>query len=483
MPHSRNTSWKESMQTTNDMKKPFIPRFTPKERDPNAMDVDRLSTKERTEHVAKGQWFKRHEKENLARNSEEQKPNQKFGQYKKTAKIVLAQIRNIVAGMDSEEKDEIYEDIFEEDSIVTMNTLRISSVIVTDSRTRPMHVSIPIVVKTITGNKTIETKVLLDTEAEELSMDKNYAEKHDIVLQKLPNLITPSNVDGTLNHAGQITHFTWIQAKIDKRKLLEKLWITDLGSSDVIFGFPWFKENNPRIVWKTGEVQLPKADLKTTFLYLAKDERRRKEIEEEEDEFRKELLQQSSPKRNRTETESTFLEKKKVRQSNYETRPRTPPIEEKQRPGQFSKTNTPQTERTTRFNEIETRTETEPISPDWRQQRLNKGKFPITGNPSTRRTEQITKQSDEPNWRSRRWEKPIQEVESPSLTSKTEMSIKLENNDKQDQRSRLMEIIKQRIESQSIAQPTKRTIEETAEDDENERNLRNRLKKGILMES
>ena len=80
-------------QTTNDMKKPFIPRFTSKEQDPNAMDVDRLSTKERTEHVAKGQWFKRHEKENLAQNSEEQKPNQKFGQYKKTAKIVLAQIR------------------------------------------------------------------------------------------------------------------------------------------------------------------------------------------------------------------------------------------------------------------------------------------------------------------------------------------------------------------------------------------------------
>src|ERR1700678_3614818 len=217
----RGTSGKA--QTTNDMKKPFIPRFTPKERDPNAMDVDRLSTNERTEHVAKSQWFKRHEKENLARNPEEQKPNQKFGQYKKTAKIVLAQIRNIVAGMDSEEKDEIYEDIFEEIFIVTMNTLRISSVIITNSRMSSMHMSIPIVIKTVTGNKTIETKVLPDTGAEGLFMDKNFAEEHDIVLQKLPipKAITPSNVDGTLNHTGQITHFTWIQAKIDQRKLLE----------------------------------------------------------------------------------------------------------------------------------------------------------------------------------------------------------------------------------------------------------------------
>src|SRR5271168_3736250 len=118
----------------------------------------------------------------------------------------------------------------------------------------------------------------------------------------------------------------------------------------------------------------------------------------------------------------------KGRQPNHKTRPRNPPTEEKQRTGQFSKTNTPQNERTIRFNEIETRTEPEPISPDWRQRlispdwrqrpifpdwrqrRLNKGQSPITGNPSTRRTEQITKQSDESNWRSRRWEKPIKEV-------------------------------------------------------------------------
>src|SRR5271155_1346595 len=124
-----------------------------------------------------------------------------------------------------------------------------------------------------------------------------------------------------------------------------------------------------------------------------------------------------------------------------------------------------------RFNEIETKTETELISPDWRQQRQNKGKSPMTGNPSKRRTEQITKQSDEPNWRTQKWEKPIQEVESPSIAPKTEMSTKLENNDEQNQRSRLKELITQRLEAQSIALATEQ---------ENERNLRTRLKKGII---
>src|SRR5271168_5107414 len=95
--------------------------------------------------------------------------------------------------------------------------------------------------------------------------------------------------------------------------------------------------------------------------------------------------------------------------------------------------------------------------PDWRKRRQNKGKFCIMGNPSTRSTEEITKRSDKLNWRSRKWEKPIQEVEFPSLTSQTETSIKIDNNDKQDQRNRLKEIIKLKIESQSIALTTEKS--------------------------
>src|ERR1700678_3849243 len=90
--------------------------------------------------------------------------------------------------------------------------------------------------------------------------------------------------------------------------------------------------------------------------------------------------------------------------------------------------------------------------------------------PSTRRTERIMKQSDEPNWRSRKWEKPIQEVESPSIVPKTEMSIKLENDDEQNQRSRLKELITQRLEAQSIA---------LAAEQENDRNQRSRLEEII----
>jgi hypothetical protein len=95
----------------------------------------------------------------------------------------------------------------------------------------------------------------------------------------------------------------------------------------------------------------------------------------------------------------------------------------------------------------------------------------MMGNPSTRRTEQIMKQSDESNWRNRKWEKPIQEDESPSFTPRIEMSIKIDDDDKQNQRSQLKELITQRLEFQLIALATEQ---------ENERDLRSRLKKGII---
>src|ERR1700678_1656297 len=79
-------------QTTNYQKKPFAPRYTQK--DPNAMDVDRLSTNERKEYMAKGRCFGCDEIGHLVRDcpKRERKPNQNFGRYKKTAKTAPAQI-------------------------------------------------------------------------------------------------------------------------------------------------------------------------------------------------------------------------------------------------------------------------------------------------------------------------------------------------------------------------------------------------------
>jgi hypothetical protein len=94
--------------------------------------------------------------------------------------------------------------------------LRISSVLIANLGSKSMTISVLITSKTVRGNKTIVTKVLLNTGAGGLFLDKKYANKHEIILYKLPNLITPRNIDGMLNQAGQITHYTWIRFRSTK---------------------------------------------------------------------------------------------------------------------------------------------------------------------------------------------------------------------------------------------------------------------------
>ena len=119
---------------------------------------------------------------------------------------------------------------------------------------KSLTVEIPITCKTEKGNKIVETTILLDTGAGGMFMHQDYANKHKIILHELQFPITTRNVDGTENQAGKITHFTWVQTRIDGRKSLERLLVSNIGSSDIIFGLPWFKEHNPFINWNTGNV-------------------------------------------------------------------------------------------------------------------------------------------------------------------------------------------------------------------------------------
>ena len=73
-----------------------------------------------------------------------------------------------------------------------------------------MCIIIPIESKTAGRNKTVDTPVLLDTRAGGNFMNKSYAKKNKLLLYPLDTLITPRNVDGSLNQEGEITHYTWV---------------------------------------------------------------------------------------------------------------------------------------------------------------------------------------------------------------------------------------------------------------------------------
>ena len=83
-----------------------------------------------------------------------------------------------------------------------------------------MRITLPIESKTTEGNKIVETPVLLNTRAGGIFMNKAYAKKHNIELYKLDSPIIPRNVDGTLNQAGKIMHYTWIRTNFQDTTIL-----------------------------------------------------------------------------------------------------------------------------------------------------------------------------------------------------------------------------------------------------------------------
>ena len=144
-----------------------------------------------------------------------------------------------------------------------------------------MTLTTPITCKTTHENKTVEARILLDTGAGGLFMNKDYAKKHDTRLYPLKTPIIPRNVDGTPNAQGKITHYTWIQYKQGSAWMLERLLITGLGSHDIIFGLPWFQKYQPNVNWTTGQIIIDKKPYQLKLRYRLDNRKRLAEIKDE----------------------------------------------------------------------------------------------------------------------------------------------------------------------------------------------------------
>ena len=99
-------------------KKTNTPRFAGTYRnDPNAMDIDRLTTEEREKHMQENRCFNCHKIGHRAKDCRSKPSNDqnKFNGIKKTATTARAMIRNLTADMDDEEKRKLLENIVEDE--------------------------------------------------------------------------------------------------------------------------------------------------------------------------------------------------------------------------------------------------------------------------------------------------------------------------------------------------------------------------------
>ena len=91
-------------------------------------------------------------------------------------------------------------------------------------------------VEKIDTHEGVMIKVLLDSGATEVFMDKQTAAKHGFKLQKLERAIAIRNVDGTNNSGEAITH--QVECNVYYKGHIERMRIDvcNLGKTEVILG-------------------------------------------------------------------------------------------------------------------------------------------------------------------------------------------------------------------------------------------------------
>jgi len=93
-------------------------------------------------------------------------------------------------------------------------------------------------VEKIDTHKGVVIKVLLDSGAMGMFMDRQTAARHGFKLQKLKRPLVIRNVDGTNNSGGTITH--QVECNVFYKGHMERMRmdVCDLGKTEVILGMP-----------------------------------------------------------------------------------------------------------------------------------------------------------------------------------------------------------------------------------------------------
>ena len=110
---------------------------------------------------------------------------------------------------------------------------------------------------TLVGKKSgweISAHALLDSGAEGIIINHDYAKSHKLTLRTLVEPIPVQNIDGTPNKKGTVQYTTiqTIQIKSLTNEYHEEtseLYITSLGDHDIIFGTNWLQAHNPEVDW------------------------------------------------------------------------------------------------------------------------------------------------------------------------------------------------------------------------------------------
>jgi len=101
--------------------------------------------------------------------------------------------------------------------------------------------------------KKVQTKALVDLEATMNFVNSVVMENNNLVTCKLANLYHIINADGTPNKVGQITKYVQAYVEIELYKIIQHLFVTNLGNKKMMIGYSYLYKHNPNINWQKGQ--------------------------------------------------------------------------------------------------------------------------------------------------------------------------------------------------------------------------------------
>jgi hypothetical protein len=94
-----------------------------------------------------------------------------------------------------------------------------------------------------------DKQALVDSGATDNFMNATFANKMGLGLQELPTPKKIYNIDNTTNKSGEIIHYLDLDVFTKGIHREMCFLITDIGSEDILLGYPWLASFEPRFNW------------------------------------------------------------------------------------------------------------------------------------------------------------------------------------------------------------------------------------------
>jgi len=122
--------------------------------------------------------------------------------------------------------------------------------------TRETSLLLPVEIRTIDMGELYSVEALLDCRATRSLIDRDFVYSKGMNTQTLSHNILVFNVNGSSNKAGQISEVVNIVLCYKSHSERMLLAISGLGKQNLILGYNWLKDHNPKIDWEKGKVEI-----------------------------------------------------------------------------------------------------------------------------------------------------------------------------------------------------------------------------------